>query len=302
MKASQSSMGVALALIFAACANAPQTPKAKVLPTPSSVPPSAAVSAPSPAENPFLRASTLPYAMPPFDKISDASYRPAFEAGMAEQRTELAMIANDPAAPSFENTIVALERSGRILYRVSNVFFNLQGADTNDELDAIARDFAPKLSQHQDAIYLDPKLFARVKALYEARGALQLDAESLQLLSRTHLQFVRAGANCSDAEKARLRQINGQLSSLTTQFQQNVRQASQDGAVVVDNAAELAGFSAEQIGAAASAAEARKLPGKWLIALQNTTAQPSLAQLENRALRERIYRASIARANGGIAD
>ncbi|HEX2674439.1 MAG TPA: M3 family metallopeptidase [Polyangiaceae bacterium] len=302
MKASQSSLGVALAWVLTACANAPQKPEAKVLPNPTSMPPSVAVSAPSPAENPFLRPSPLPYGMPPFDRITDASYRPAFEAGMAEQRNEVTAIANDPTAPSFENTIVALERSGRILYRVANVFFNLQGANTNDELDAIARDFAPKLSEHQDAIYLDPKLFARVKALYDVRDALQLDPESKQLLSRTHLQFVRAGANCSDADKARLRQINGQLSSLTTQFQQNVRQATQAGAVVVDSAAELDGLSAEQIGAAAAAAEARNLSGKWLITLMNTTQQPPLAQLKNRALRERIYRASIARGNGGPAD
>ena len=250
----------------------------------------------------FLQPSPLPYEMPPFDRITDQSYRPAFEAGMREQRAQIAAIESDPAAPSFENTIVALERSGRILYRVSSVFFNLQGANTNPELDTIAREVAPKLSEHQDAIYLDSKLFARVKALYDGREALHLDPESAQLLARTHLQFVRAGANCSDADKARLRQINSQLSSLTTQFQQNVRQATQNGAVVVDTAAELDGFSAEQIGAAAAAAQARKLTGKWLIALQNTTAQPSLAQLKNRALRQRIYRASIARASGGSDD
>jgi peptidyl-dipeptidase Dcp len=308
MKASQSLIGVALALVLTACVSASQKPEAKVPPATPPVPPSASVSASAPtpssppADNPFLRPSTLPYEMPPFDKINDASYRPAFEAGMAEQRNQVAVIANDLAAPTFENTVVALERSGRILYRVSNVFFNLQGANTNDELDAIARDFAPKLSEHQDAIYLDPKLFARVKALYEGRDALHLDPESAQLLSRTHLQFVRAGANCSDPDKARLRQVNGRLSSLTTQFQQNVREATQAGAVVVDNAAELDGFSAEQVGAAASAAGARKLTGKWLIPLQNTTIQPPLAQLKNRALRERIYRASIARANGGAAD
>ena len=240
--------------------------------------------------------------MPPFDRITDGTYRPAFEAGMAEQRAEVAAIASNAAAPTFDNTIVALERSGRILYRVSNVFFNLQGANTNDELDAIARELAPKLSEHQDAIYLDPKLFARVKALYDGRAALNLDPESAQLLARTHLQFVRAGANCSDGDKAQLRQINGQLSSLTTQFQQNVRQATQLGAVVVDSVAELEGFSAEQIGAAAAAAQARHLTGKWLITLQNTTTQPALAQLKNRALRERLYRASIARGNGGPAD
>ena len=249
-----------------------------------------------------MRPSTLAYEMPPFDKITDASYRPAFEAGMAEQRDEISAIANNAAAPSFDNTIVALERSGRILYRVSSVFFNLQGANTNDELDAIALEFAPKLSEHQDAIYLDAKLFARVKALYDRRDTLQLDPESAQLLARTRLQFVRAGANCSDADKARLRQINGQLSSLTTQFQQNVREATQKGAVVVDSVAELDGFSSEQIGAAAAAAQARNLTGKWLIPLQNTTIQPPLAQLKDRALRERIYRASIARSNGGAAD
>ncbi len=271
-------------------------------PTPAAVPAPAAAPVPTSTANVFLQPSTLPYEIPPFDRISDASYRPAFEAGMAEQRRQIATVSNDPAAPSFENTIVALERSGRILYRVSNVFFNLQSANTNPELDAIARDVAPKLSEHQDAIYLDAKLFARVKALYDDREALHLDAESAQLLSRTHLQFVRAGANCSDADKARLRQINAQLSSLTTQFQQNVRQATQSGAVVVDSAAQLDGFSAEQIGAAAAAAQARNLSGKWLIPLQNTTAQPPLAQLKNRALRERIYRASIARANGGASD
>ncbi|HYQ44789.1 MAG TPA: M3 family metallopeptidase [Polyangiaceae bacterium] len=303
MNTSHSLVGLALALVLTACVSSPQKPEAKVLPNPTPVPQAQSASpATSPSDNPFLRPSALPYEMPPFDKITDASYRPAFEAGMAEQREQVSAIANDAAAPSFENTIVALERSGRILYRTANVFFNLQGANTNDELDAIARDFAPKLTEHQDAIYLDQKLFARVKTLYDGREALHLDPESAQLLKRTYLQFVRAGANASDADKRRLREINGQISSLTTQFQQNVRQSTQAGALVVDSMAELEGFSAEQIGAAASAAEARKLTGKWLITLQNTTTQPALAQLKNRALRERIYRASIARSNGGAAD
>jgi peptidyl-dipeptidase Dcp len=296
MNASQSLIGFALGLVLTACVSSTQKPEAAVPSSKTPAPP------PASAAEVFLQPSTLAYQMPPFDRITDESYRPAFEAGMAEQRGQIAAVANDAAAPSFENTIVALERSGRILYRVSNVFFNLQGANTNPELDAIARDFAPRLSEHQDAIYLDPKLFVRVKTLYDAREALHLDPESAQLLARTYLQFVRAGANCSDADKARLRQINGQLSSLTTQFQQNVRQATQSGAVVVDDAAELDGFSAEQIGAAKAAAEARQLSGKWLISLQNTTTQPPLAQLKNRALRERIYRASIARGNGGAAD
>ncbi|HEY3252981.1 MAG TPA: M3 family metallopeptidase, partial [Polyangiaceae bacterium] len=303
MKRIQSWLGLTWGLVIAACASSPGRTKAVDAHKPN--PPavlSAALPAPAQTANVFLQPSPLPYEMPPFDQITDATYRPAFEAGMAEQRSQIAAIASNAAAPSFDNTILALERSGRILYRVSNVFFNLQGANTNPELDAIARDFAPKLSEHQDAIYLDPKLFARVKALYDGREALRLDPESAQLLSRTHLQFVRAGANCSEADKARLRQINGQLSSLTTQFQQNVRQATQDGAVVVDDVADLDGLSAAEVAAAAAAAQARNLSGKWLIPLQNTTVQPALAQLKNRALRERIYRASSARADGGAVD
>jgi peptidyl-dipeptidase Dcp len=221
---------------------------------------------------------------------------------MAEQRKEVDAIANNAEAPTFENTIVALERSGRILYRTSATFFNLQSANTDPELDAIETEVAPKLSAHQDAIYLDPKLFARVKALHDSRAVLHLDPESAQLLSRTYIQFVRAGANVSDIDKARLRQINAELSSLTTQFQQNVLKNAKNGAVLVDDVNELDGFSAEQVGAAATAASKRGLAGKWLIPLQNTTIQPPLAQLKNRTLRERIYRASIARGIGGEAD
>jgi peptidyl-dipeptidase Dcp len=252
--------------------------------------------------NPFLRPSPLLLGMPQFARINDDSYEPAFERGMLEQRYEVRLIADSAEAPSFENTIVALERSGRTLYRVSNVFFNLQGANTDPALDAIATEIAPKLSEHSDGILLDPKLFSRVKALHDVRDTLPLDPESAQLLERTYLSFVRAGANCSPADKAFLRQLNRELSSLSTQFQQNVLKATKDGAVSVDDVAELAGFSEQQISAAATAAKTRGLSGKWLIPLQNTTIQPPLAQLQNRALRERIYRASIARGNGGDTD
>jgi peptidyl-dipeptidase Dcp len=292
----------ALGIALASCAGAApkaSTPSAPERPT---VLPERVKLTPAATPNPFLQPSTLPYQIPPFDQITDASYRPAFEAGMAEQRREMAAVANRAEPPSFVNTILAIERSGRILYRVASVFFNLQAANTNPELDAIETEVAPKLSAHQDAIVLDPKLFARVKALYEGRAALNLDPESAQLLSRTYLWFVRAGANASDADKARLREINAQLSSLTTQFQQNVLKATKSGAVQVADVRELAGLSAAEIGAAAQAAASRGLTGKWLIPLQNTTLQPRLAQLENRALRERIYRASSARANGGDAD
>jgi peptidyl-dipeptidase Dcp len=247
------------------------------------------------AENPFTHPSTLPYQLPPFERIGNRDYRPAFEEAMREQRMEVGQIAHDPAAPDFQNTIVALERSGRMLGRVSGVFFNLNASNTDPEMQRIDSEIAPLLQAHEDAIFLDSALFGRVDAVYQRRSGLKLDSESLQLLERYYIEFVRAGARLSDTDKARLREINGQLSSLTTQFKQNLLKATRNGAVVVHSAAELDGLSAEQIGAAASAAQARGLAGKWLITLQNTTSQPPLAQLRNRALRERIYKASTAR-------
>jgi peptidyl-dipeptidase Dcp len=254
------------------------------------------------ADNPFRQPSTLPYRLPPFDKIGDADFVPAYETGMREQREEVAVIARNPQPADFQNTIVALERSGQLLDRVSTVFSNLNGSNTNPELDKIDTEMTPKLTAHEDAILLDPALFARVDSLYERRSSLKLDPESLTLLERYHVMFVRAGAKLSEPDKARLRALNEQISSLMTQFKQNVLKASKDGAVVVDSVAELDGLSAEQIGAAERAAAARNLSGKWIIPLQNTTNQPSLARLKNRALREKIYKASIERANGGGAD
>src|SRR5882672_7926776 len=254
------------------------------------------------AENPFTHPSRLPYWLPPFDRISNPDYRPAFEQAMREQRAEVQKIAGDPAAPDFQNTIVALERSGQMLSRVSAVFFNLNASNADPRMQEIDSEIAPKLQAHEDAIFLDPALFARVAAIYGRRANLQLDSESLQLLERYYIEFVRAGARLSDTDKVRLRDINGQLSSLTTQFKQNVLKATKSGAVIVDSAEELDGLSAEQIDAAASAAQARGLSGKWLITLQNTTNQPPLAQLKNRALRERIYKASTARGLHSEAD
>jgi len=253
-------------------------------------------------DNPFRHPSTLPYALPPFDKIKDADYVPAFEAGMREQREEVAAIAHNSQPPTFENTVVALERTGQLLDRVNTVFSNLNASNTNPEMDRIDTDMTPKLTAHEDAILLDAALFARVDALYQRRTSLELDPESLQLLERYYVMFVRAGAKLSEADKVRLRSMNEQISSLMTQFRQNVLKSSKQGAVVVDDVADLDGFSPEQIGAAQRAAEARDLKGKWLIPLQNTTNQPPLARLKNRALRERIYKASIERSNGGDAD
>ncbi|HYG99012.1 MAG TPA: M3 family metallopeptidase [Terriglobales bacterium] len=254
------------------------------------------------ADNPFARPSTLPYHLPQFDRIKDAHFRPAFEAGMAEQRKEIEAIAQNTAAPTFENTIVAMEKSGRLLDRAASVFFNLNSSNTNPEILKIASEMAPKLAAHQDAIMLDEALFARVNAVYEERAALKLDPESMQLLERTYTEFVRAGAKLKPAQKTTLKQLNEQIASLTNQFQQNVLKATKDSAVVVENVSELEGLSANQISAAAEAAKARGLEGKWVITLQNTTTQPALAELRNRALRERLFKASIGRAQSGAED
>jgi len=264
--------------------------------------PAPAQPAATPAPSPFAQDSTLPYNLPPFDKIKDADYRPAFDEGKAAQRKEVDAIAHNAEAPSFDNTIVALERSGRELARVSTVFFNLTSSNTSDELDKIQSEMAPKLSAHQDAIFLDPALFARVDKLYQDRATLGLDPESLRLLERYHVLFVRAGAKLSEADKDKLRKLNEQISSLTTQFQQTVLKATNDGAIVVDQASDLDGMPADLVAAAAQAAKTRKLDGKWVLTLMNTTGQPPLAQLKNRELRERIYKASIARGNGGPDD
>ena len=254
------------------------------------------------ADNPFTRPSTLPFELPPFDRIHDSDYRPAFEAGMAEQLKQVAAIAKNPAAATFENTIVALEKSGQLRTRVEIVFDNLNGCNTDDEMQKIDTEMSPRLTAQDDAILLDPALWARVDGLYQRRATLHLDPESLQLLSRYHILFVRSGAQLQPQQQAHLKEMNKEISTLSTRFKQNVLKATTDGAVVVDSVSELDGLSSEQIGAAAQAAEGRGLKGKWLIALQNTTNQPVLTQLANRSLRERIYKASISRGLSAPTD
>lgn len=253
-------------------------------------------------KNPLFQKSTLPYQLPPFDRIEDRHIAAALEAGMAQQRREIDSIAQDPAPPTFENTIVAMERSGELLGRASSVFGNLTASHSNPTLEKIETEMAPKLAAHTDSIYLDALLYARVSTLYGQRDSLPLDAESKRLLARYHVLFVRAGARLSDDDKARLRQMNEQLSTLTTQFRQAVLKQVNASAVIVADAAELAGLSAEQMAVAAEAAKTRGLTGKWVIPLLNTTGQPSLADLGNRALRERIYQASVNRGWGGDND
>ncbi|HEX7030262.1 MAG TPA: M3 family metallopeptidase [Gammaproteobacteria bacterium] len=249
--------------------------------------------------NPFFTESALPYHAPAFDRIENEHFMPAFEKGMTEHLAEIEAIANNPEAPTFENTMIAMERSGQLLDRVSRVFFGLSSAHTNDAMDAIRAEIAPKLSAHSDAIMLNGKLFARVQALYDERNSLDLDAESVRLIEETYENFVRAGALLSDEQKARVQEINGEIASLQTQFSQNVLDEVNASAVVVDSKEALAGLSGAEIAAAAEAAEERGLEGKYVIALLNTTQQPALASLENRELRERIMKASLARGSHG---
>ncbi len=249
--------------------------------------------------NPFFAPSTLPLNYPAFDRIKDSDFGPAFDRGMAEQLKEIDAIASNKARPTFENTIVALEKSGQVLSRASAVFFNLTGADTNPAREKLQAEYAPKLSAHGDAIALNPKLFARVKALFDARATLGLDPEAIRLVERYHTDFIRSGANLSEADKTTLRAINTELATLGTKFSQNVLAEVNASAIVVDSKEELAGLSADQVAAAAEAAKARKLDGKYVIALLNTTGQPANTYLQNRALRERLYKASVGRGSRG---
>ena len=218
---------------------------------------------------------------------------------MAEQLKEVEAIASNPEAPTFDNTIIALEKSGDVLSRAAAVFFALVSADTNDTREAIQAEYAPKLSAHSDAISLDPALFARIQKLYDSRDTLGLDPEAVRLIERYHTDFVRAGAKLSDADKTRLKEINGELAKLGTQFSQNVLAEVNDSAIVVDDVDMLKGLSEQAITAATEAAKSRGLEGKYVIALQNTTGQPPNTYLENRELRERIHKASVARGSRG---
>ena len=262
----------------------------------------AAVLTSAASANPFDKPSTLPFEAPMFDKIKDTDYQPAFDEAMKQQLAEIDKIANNSAAPTFKNTIVAMEKSGRMLDRVAQTFFGVVQANTNDALDKVQSDVAPKLAAHQDAIYLNAKLFKRVKAIYDRRDKLKLDPESAQLLKIYYQQFVHAGANLSDADKAKLRELNKEDATLQTDFQQKLIASAKAGALVVDNKADLAGLSDGEIAAAAHAAEGRDLKGKWLIPLQNTTQQPLLAELSKRAVREKLFHNSWMRAEGGDAN
>ncbi len=251
--------------------------------------------------NPFLAPSGLPYRLPPFADITDDDYRPAIEQGMSEQRAEVAAIIADESTPTFENTILPLELSGRLLRRVLLVFYNRSSADSSDAADALEEELAPVLAAHQDAIRLDPALYARITELYDRRDALDLDAESRYLVERYRTEFTLAGAALDEAGIARLRAINERLSTLKTRFEKHLHADANARAVHVTDARELDGLAPEQVAAAASAARDRGLDG-WLITLVLPTGHPYLATLTNEATRDRIMLASRARGTEGEHD
>lgn len=249
-------------------------------------------------QNPFYSASALPFHAPQFDHIHNADYQPAIAAGMAAQMREVEAIANDPAPPTFDNTFVALERSGQLFDRVMQVFNLMTGADTNPALQTVQTEEAPRLAAHDDAIHLNAKLFARIKAVYAKRASLHLDPEQLRLVEVTYRQFVHAGAELDDADKVRLRALNKQESTLTNGFITKLLAATKAAAFTTTDKAALAGLSAQQLAAAGDAAEARRQSG-YVIPLQNTTQQPDLAQLSDRITRHTLFEDSWNRTERG---
>jgi peptidyl-dipeptidase Dcp len=247
--------------------------------------------------NPFAQRSTLEYELPPFADIKVEHYLPAFYEGCTQQLAEVQAILDTPGAATFENTIVALEKSGQMLMRTLLVFYNKSSSDTSDALDTIEEEMAPKLAAHQDAIQLNPVLFKRIKDLYDARESIGLNSEDAWLLERYYKDLIHAGAHLTEAQRDRLKELNEELSKLETQFGKNVLADTNDLAVLVDSLAELDGLSENEIAAAAAAAKDRGHDGKWLIGMVNFTGNPVLDSLTNRELRKKIMEASKMKAN-----
>lgn len=295
MKKTMAASAVAAVLALAACSDNKPTTESNQAAAPAAATTSAAVS----AVNPLLTASPLQYQAPQFDQIKLEHFIPAFEQGMAEHAAEIEAIANNKEAATFENTIVAMEKTGGLLDRTSSVFFNLTGTISTPELMKIQAEMAPKLAAHGDNINLNPALFARVKAIYDGREQTKLDPESLRLIEVTYQNFVRAGALLNDEQKVQIRALNEESAKLTNQFSQNLLNLIKSTAIFVDDKAQLAGLSDAEITAAAEGAKAAGQDGKYIIKLTNTTRQPILAQLENRALRQQVWEASANRGTSG---
>ncbi|AQY22830.1 M3 family metallopeptidase [Riemerella anatipestifer] len=255
---------------------------------------------PVPAGNPFLEKSKLQYQAPEFDKIKDEHFKPAFDYGLKVQELEVQKISENTEAPTFENTVLALENSGEVLKRAQSLFYNLTGSNTNDKLQALQQEYAPIFSAHSDKIYLNSKLYERIKKVYENRGGL--NSESQKLVEYYKQNFDIAGAGLSDAKKEELKKINGELASLSTQFSNKLLDARKNGALIIDSVKELDGLSSDEIAAAAQAAKEAGHEGKYLLSLLNTTQQPLLQNLKNRATREKLFKASWYRAEKGNAD
>ncbi|USL95526.1 M3 family metallopeptidase [Riemerella anatipestifer] len=255
---------------------------------------------PVPAGNPFLEKSKLQYQAPEFDKIKDEHFKPAFDYGLKVQALEVQKISENTEAPTFENTVLALENSGEVLKRAQSLFYNLTGSNTNDKLQALQQEYAPIFSAHSDKIYLNSKLYERIKKVYENRGGL--NSESQKLVEYYKQNFDIAGAGLSDAKKEELKKINGELASLSTQFSNKLLDARKNGALIIDSVKELDGLSSDEIAAAAQAAKEAGHEGKYLLSLLNTTQQPLLQNLKNRATREKLFKASWYRAEKGNAD
>ena len=281
---------VAVVAVVAACA-------------PTTLSTSAATPAPSSragnAGNPFFAESALPYHAPRFDLIRNEHYQPALEEGMRRQLAEIDAIAKQTEPPTFDNTIVAMEKTGALLTRAAKAFFGVIGANTNDTLQKVQEIEAPRLAAHNDAIYLNDQLYQRVKSIYDRRDSGTLNAEQKALVDRYNRDFVRAGAQLSEADKVRMRALNQELSKLSTDFSNKLLAGTKAGALVVDNVADLRGLTDAEIATAAAAAQQRGLTGKWVLPLQNTTQQPAQAELENRAVRQRLFELSTLRTSRG---
>ena len=247
--------------------------------------------------NPFAQRSDLDFELPPFALIKEEHYLPAFYEGCTQQLAEVQAILDTPGAATFENTIVALEKSGQMLMRTLLVFFNKSSSDTNDAMDKIEEEMAPKLAAHQDAINLNPALYARIKSLYDNRESIGLNTEDAWLLERYYKDLIHAGAHLSESQRDRLKELNEELSKLETQFSKNVLADTNDLAVLVDTIDELDGLSENEIASAAAAAKDRGHEGKWLIGMVNFSGNPVLDSLTNRALRKKIMQDSLLKGN-----
>jgi peptidyl-dipeptidase Dcp len=293
---------VATSIAMAACSHSSNEANPSTPAPAASAPAAGASTAEANAANPFFAVSTLPFQAPPFDKIKESDYQPAIEEGMRQHLAEIEKIADNPEAPTFDNTFVAMEKSGALLKRAMLAFDTVTGANTSDTLQKVQEEEAPRLAAHQDAIYLNPKLFQRIEAIYGQRDSLKLDPESLRLVEVTYKDFVHNGAKLSDADKAKLKDLNKEESTLSTQFTNKLLAATKAGALTVDDAARLKGLSEGDLAAAAQAAKSRNLDGKWTVTLQNTTQQPALKDLDDRATREALFKASWDRAEKGDAN